>query len=104
MQLNFTDIYDNPPIVFAEDVYLCNHLGEVITFRRGKSNRILNTLSILKNEDVKFIRENMSFPGTRPLMLVESSEGPIIFDLSLCPRYSLLIAIVPYIDKNEHKK
>lgn len=101
MQLNFTDIYDNPPIVFAEDVYLCNHLGEVITFRRGKSHRILNTLSILKNEDVKFIRENMSFPGTRPLMLVESSEGPIIFDLSLCPRYSLLIAIVPYIDKNE---
>ena len=101
MHLNFVDIYDNPPTIFAEDVYLCNHLGDVITLRCGTSHKISNTLSILTNNDVRFIRENMSFPGTRPLMLVDSSAGPIIFDLSLCPRYSLLIAIVPHIGKDE---
>ncbi len=101
MQRKFTDIADFSPTVFREDVYLCDHLGEIISSRHGNNPKIPNPLSLLSRDDLHFIKDNMSFPGTRPLMLVDSSAGPIIFDLSLCPRYSLLIGIVPHITKEE---
>ena len=101
MHKKFNDILDLPPDIFREDVYLCDQLGNVISARCKGNFKTENVLSLITNDDLHFIKENMFFPGVRPLMLVDSALGPIIFDLSLCPRYNLLIAIIPHIGTNE---
>ena len=95
------NVLDNDPIIFAEDVYLFTDKGELLTGRYSLKRKIRNAFSLISPEDVRLIKEHMSFPGFRPLVLVDSLEGPMIFDFSLYPKFGLMIGIFPYISRED---
>lgn len=101
MLKRYNNILDNDPIIFAEDVYLFTDLGEHLTGRYSLERKIRNIFSMISSEDARLLKSNMSFPGFRPLMLMDSIEGPIVFDFSLYPKFGLLIGILPYISRRD---
>lgn len=94
-------IFDTPPILFSEDVYLCTEYGEILTGRFKFKRKISNIFEIIKQKDVRFIKSNMSLPGFRPLIFANTCEGIAIFDLSLCLKFGLLIVIFPHFSGEE---
>ena len=54
-----------------------------------------------KKNDAHQVIENISRWGRRSLILTDSREGVIVFDLSFALRYGLIIVIIPQFSKNE---
>ena len=101
MLKNSKNIFETPPILFAEDVYLCNEFGDILTGRFKTQRKIKNIFKIMGTHNVRFIRDNMALPGFRPLIFVDTPEGLAIFDLSLCPKFGLVILIFPDFSREE---
>lgn len=98
MLKNFNPIIEDSPLLFNEDVYLFSDSGKVLTGRHGGES-INNILSLIDLNELSFVRDNMFFAGMRPLLLIESSAGPIFIDVSLFGSYRLLIAIIPHFER-----
>lgn len=98
---NFKKSVEKDPVIFTEDVYLCTKFGEILTGRYAVSRKIKNIFDVLDDSDVRFLRKSMSLPGFTPLAFVGSREGIIIFDLSLCPKFGLMIAIFPHFSRED---
>ena len=93
-------ITQDVPILFNKDVYLFTDSGKVLTGRH-KRETLNDIFFILDQEELSFIRDNMFFVGLHPLLLVESSMGPILIDDSLFASYRLPVAIIPHFSRDE---
>ena len=93
-------ISQDDPLLFNEDVYLLTDSGKVLTGRYG-GEPLKDIFSIIDEDELRFIYDNMFFAGLTPLLLVNSSEGPIFIDNSLFGSYRLFIAIIPRFSSNE---
>ena len=100
MLKNLDYISQDRPTIFNEDVYLFTDSGKVLTGRHRR-DPIKNIFDLMEASELSFIRDNMFFAGLKPLLLVDSSIGPIFIDNSLFGSYRLLIAIVPHFSKSE---
>lgn len=100
MLKNFNPIIQDKPILFNEDVYLINEAGKVLTGRHGGKN-LKDIFSFVEESEFSFIRDNMFFAGLHPLLLVDSSKGPIFIDDSLFGSYRLFVAVIPHFSKSE---
>lgn len=100
MLRKFNPLIENKPKIFSEDVYLFTDSGKVLTGRQ-KNGNIKNIFSLVDSRDLGFVRENMFFSGLKPLLLVESSKGPIFIDNSLFGSYRLLVGIIPHFSREE---
>ncbi len=100
MLKNFKPITQDAPIIFSEDVYLFTDSGKVLTGRHGRE-ALKDVFSLIDSNELSFIYDNMFFAGLRPLLLVDSSIGPIFIDDSLFGAYRLLIAIIPHFSRDE---
>ena len=100
MLKKFTPIIQDEPILFKEDVYLFTDSGKVLSGRQGREP-IKNIFSLVDKEEQRFVYENMFFAGLQPLLLVDSSIGPIFIDDSLFGTFRLLIAILPHFSRDE---
>ena len=100
MLKTFNPIIQDLPILFNEDIYLFTDSGKVLTSRQ-KGQALEDIFSLIDHKELEFIRDNMFFVGLHPLLLVDSSIGPIFIDDSLFASYRLLIAIVPHFSRDE---
>lgn len=100
MLRKFEPIIRDEPVIFNEDVYLFTDSGKVLVGRHGGES-VKNVFDLMDRREVYFIRENMFFAGLKPLLLVDSSVGPIFVDDSLFGSYRLLIAIIPHFGREE---
>ncbi len=100
MHKRYTNTLIDTPILLFDDAYLCDDAGNVFAFRAG-AEKVKNIFSIVDSEDMACIRENALFYGLKPLLLVNSSLGPIFVDCSLFADYRLFVGIVPYFKANE---
>ena len=100
MLKKFNPILQDKTILFNEDVYLFNDSGKVFSGRHGM-NCVKNIFDIVDKGEIPFVRENIFFAGLHPLLLVDSSMGPIFIDDSLFAAYRLLIAVIPHFSRNE---
>lgn len=84
----FNDIFNDYPRLFGEELYLCNEFGKVLTGRGGAGRDLKNAFSLIPREEFYFIKEHMAFAGFRSMILVDSEIGPLLFDLSLSPKFN----------------
>ena len=84
----FNDIFNDYPRLFGEELYLCNEFGKVLTGRGGAGRDLKNAFSLIPREEYYFIKEHMVFAGFRSMILVDSEMGPLLFDLSLSPKFN----------------
>lgn len=101
MLKNFKNVLNINSITFCEDVYLCNLRGEMLSNRQRADRKIKNIFHLLEKNDAHQVIENISRWGRRSLILTDSREGVIVFDLSFALRYGLIIVIIPQFSKNE---
>lgn len=100
MLKQFNPIIQEKSIIFNEDVYLIADSGKVIGGRSGQE-REKNIFSLIDDNELSFVYDNMFFAGPKPLMLVNSSKGPIFIDNFLFGTYRSFIAIVPHFSHDE---
>ena len=100
MHKKFQPIIQETPTLFYEDVYLFLDSGKVLTGRHGNIPP-KNIFDLIDDDEYRFVSENMFFSGLKPILLVNSSKGPIFIDNSLFGSYRLLIAIIPHFSKIE---
>ena len=100
MLKKFNSIIQDQPIIFNEDVYLFLDSGKVLTGRHGEK-LIKNVFDLIDLNEFLFVRENMFFAGLHPILLVESTLGPILIDVSLFGAYRLFIAVIPHFSREE---
>ena len=98
MLKKFNPITEDFPELFCENVFLFTDSGKVLTGRHN-GDAIKNIFSLIDGEERSFVYDNMFFAGLHPLLLVESSLGPIFIDDSLFGSYRLLIAILPHFER-----
>lgn len=101
MLRNFKNILNINPITFCENVYLCNPRGEILSHRQRVDRKIKNIFRLLERNDARQVIDGISTQGRRSLLLTDSSEGVIVFDLSFALRYGLIVAIIPQFSRNE---
>ena len=100
MLKTFNPIIQDTPTLFNEDIYLFSDSGKVLACRNAEKP-IRNIFSLIDDEELEFIRENMFFAGLHPLLLVDSSVGPIFIDDSLFGTYRTFLAIIPHFSDEE---
>lgn len=87
---------EDTPVLFNDEIYFFDVSGDFLTCRAAGVVVPKNLHSILEDDEQQLLRDNIFFYGLRPLLLLDSSLGPIFVDCSLCPFYGLLVAIVPH--------
>ncbi len=100
MLKNFKPIIQDIPMIFAEDVYLLSDSGNVLSGRH-RGEPIKNVFALIDSSGLELIRDNMFFAGLKPLLLVDSTKGPILIDTSFFGTYRTFIAIIPHFSRAE---
>ena len=93
--------FNDYPRLFGEELYLCNEFGRVLTGRGGAGRDLKNAFSLIPREEFYFIKEHMAFAGFCSMILVDSEIGPLLFDLSLSPKFNFIMLIIPHFSARE---
>lgn len=99
MHKNFNPIIDGSLQTFCEDVYLFDRHGNVIFCRQGIDRKIINIYDIVGKECMNFIKKNSVLSNINPIILLESIDGVIFFDVSLLNKKGIFVAIIPHFPK-----
>lgn len=101
MQKKFNPIIDGPPPIFCEDVYLLDKYGKVILCRQESNRKMVNIFDVIDKDEIDFIEENAILSNITPLLLVKSTKGVVILDISLLNKKGVFMAIIPHFSKKQ---